>query len=121
MEFGSKSATIPICLNGKNYGLWEFILRCFIQGHELWGYIDDSEEKPKPNADNKVDETNLKKWTAKNSRVMSWILGLVEPHIGVNLRPHETAANMLTYLSTIYHHQNHARKYQLDLEIHEYS
>lgn len=63
MEFSSKNAIIPVCLNGKNYSLWEFNFRCFVQGHELWGYVDDSETKSKTVKDDKDTEnkTKLKK------------------------------------------------------------
>jgi len=122
MDFSSKGAVIPICLNGKNYSLWEFNLRCFIQGHELWGFIDGSETKPEiKTAGDETEKANLKKWVSGNSRVMSWILESVEPHIGINLRPYQTAFEMWNYLKSIYHIANEARKYQIDLEIHEYN
>ena len=47
MDIQNKIAVIPVCLNGKDYSLWEFTLRCFIMGQELWGYIDGTESKPK--------------------------------------------------------------------------
>lgn len=95
MEFPQKSAIIPVCLNGKNYPLWEFNLCCFIQGQELWGYVDGSEKKPGDS-----DKVGLKKWSSENSRVMSWILGSVEPQIAINLRPYKTATEMWKYLET---------------------
>ncbi|XP_078149675.1 uncharacterized protein LOC144544992 [Carex rostrata] len=52
---------------------------------------------------------------------MSWILGSVEPQIGINLRPYQTSVEMWNYVKTIYHHDNEAQKYQIDLEIHEYT
>lgn len=116
MEFSQKSAIIPVCLNGKNYPLWEFNLCCFIQGQELWGYVDGSEKKPGDS-----DKVGLKKWSSENSRVMSWILGSVEPQIAINLRPYKTATEMWKYLETIYHQNSDAHKFQLDMEIHEFS
>ncbi|KAJ4770269.1 hypothetical protein LUZ62_054526 [Rhynchospora pubera] len=126
MEFSAKGVVVPICLNGQNYTLWEFNLRCFIHGHELWGYIDYSEKKPilKPNAkaeDKEKYKASMKKWVSENSRIMSWILGSVEPHIGINLRAYQCAAEMWNYLKTIYHHDSDSRKYQLDVEIHAYT
>lgn len=132
MDFSSKVSVIPVYLNGKNYSLWEFNLRCFIQGHELWGLVDGSETKPETkDKEDETDQTkdkeeetvknNQKKWVSGNSRIMSWILGSVEPQIGINLRPYQTATDMWNYLKSIYHHDNEAQKYQIDLEIHEYT
>lgn len=78
--------------------------------------LDGSEKKPGDS-----DKVGLKKWSSENSRVMSWILGSVEPQIAINLRPYKTATEMWKYLETIYHQNSDAHKFQLDMEIHEFS
>lgn len=39
-------------------------------------------------------KTELAKWETYDAKTTSWILGLVEPHIVLNLRPYKTATDM---------------------------
>lgn len=83
-------------------------------GQELWGYVDGTEEKPE-------GAKELKVWNKNNAKLMSWIVSTVEPHIGINLRMHTTAASMWNYLKKLYHREDDSRKYNLSLEISEYT
>ncbi|KAF8409806.1 hypothetical protein HHK36_005885 [Tetracentron sinense] len=53
-------------------------------GQELWGHIDGSDPA-------RTEIPKLAQWTVKDARVMSWILGSVDPQIFLNLRPYKTA------------------------------
>ena len=68
---------------GKNYGTWEFQFRAFVMGKELWGHIDGSDLAP-------TELPKLAQWQVKDSRVMSWILGSIDPQIVLNLKPYKT-------------------------------
>lgn len=118
MEAITKTAVIREVFNGKNYFLWEFSLRCFVMGQELLGFLDGSEEEPD---EGKENEKALKAWKKNNAKVMSWIISTVEPHIGINLRSHTTAANMWHFLKKTYQQDNASRKYNLGLEIAEFT
>jgi hypothetical protein len=81
--FGNMLSNKGIITNwfyGKNYFFWEFHLQNFIQGKELRGYIDRTKTKP-------VGLKDQAQWISNNARVISWILGLVESDITLNLLP----------------------------------
>ncbi|XP_068639293.1 uncharacterized protein [Aristolochia californica] len=79
-------------------------------GKELWGHLDRSDPAP-------LEAKVLSKWTVKDARVMTWILGSVEPYFVLNLRPYKNAANMWKYLNKVYHQDNTARRFQLEYEM----
>jgi len=49
-----------------------------------------------------TDSTKLLQWKVKDARVMSWILGSVDPLIVLNLRPYKTAKTMWEYVKKVY-------------------
>ena len=53
MDSQNKLAIVFVCLNGKNYSLREFTLRCFIMGQKPWDYVDGIETRPR---ESKVEE-----------------------------------------------------------------
>ncbi|RVW92020.1 Retrovirus-related Pol polyprotein from transposon RE1 [Vitis vinifera] len=53
-------------------------------------------------------------WAVLDARIMSWLLGSVEPHIVTHLRPHRSAQSMWAYLKKVYHQDNDARRFQLE-------
>ena len=83
-------------------------------GKELWGHIDGSDPAP-------TETKDLAKWMVKDARVMSWILGSVDPLIVLNLWPCKSAKTMQEYLLKIYHQDNTARRFQLEYEIANYT
>ncbi|KAK0584328.1 hypothetical protein LWI29_011194 [Acer saccharum] len=99
---------------GKNYSTWEFQFQFFVTGKELWGHIDGSDPAP-------TEPKELANWKVKDARVMSWILGSVDPLIVLNLRPYKTAKTMWEYLLKVYHQDNTAHRFQLEYEIANYT
>jgi len=99
---------------GKNYSAWEFQFQLFVTGKELWGHIDGSDPTP-------TDPTKLGQWKVKDARVMTWILGSIDPLIVLNLRPYKTAKAMWDYLQKVYNQDHSARRFQLEHEIAMYS
>lgn len=57
----------------------------------------------------------------KDARVMTWILGSVDPMIVLNLRPYKTAKEIWEYLKKVYNQDNTARRFQLEYEIANYT
>jgi hypothetical protein len=51
----------------------------FVKGKELWEHLDGSSPAP-------TDPQELSIWTTKDAKIISWILGSVEPHMINNLR-----------------------------------
>ncbi|KAG6470074.1 hypothetical protein ZIOFF_071126 [Zingiber officinale] len=102
--------TLAIKFTGKNYATWEFQFRMFLKGKELWGHIDGSLMAPE-------NAKDLGQWETKDARIISWLLGSIEAHMVNNLRPFNTTKEMWDYLKRIYHQDNIARRFQLELEI----
>ncbi|KAH0751792.1 hypothetical protein KY285_004940 [Solanum tuberosum] len=71
----------------KKYSAWEFQFQQFVTGKELWGHIDESDPTP-------TDPTKLGQWKVKDARVMTWILGSIDPLIFLNLSPYKTTKAM---------------------------
>ncbi|KAF3635235.1 putative disease resistance protein RPM1-like [Capsicum annuum] len=99
---------------GKNFLSWEFQFKLFVTGKELWGHIDGADP-------GLTDPTKLGEWKIKDSRVMTWLLGSIDPLIVLNLRPYKTAKAMWDYLQRVYKQDNSARRYHLEYEIANYS
>jgi hypothetical protein len=68
-----------------------------------------------------TDSTKLLQWKVKDARVMSWILGSVDPLIVLNLRLYKTVKTMWEYLKKVYYQDNNARRFQLENDISNYS
>eukprot|EP00268_Persea_americana_P059648 TRINITY_DN7350_c1_g1_i4.p2 TRINITY_DN7350_c1_g1~~TRINITY_DN7350_c1_g1_i4.p2 ORF type:complete len:113 (-),score=15.68 TRINITY_DN7350_c1_g1_i4:355-693(-) len=64
-----------------------------------------------------TDEDKVEDWETKESQIMSWILGSVNPIFFMHLKPDKTAKEMWACMKRIYHQENSARRYQLEHEI----
>ena len=102
--------SLSIKFTGKNYAAWEFQFRMFLKGKELWSHIDGSSTAPR-------DGKEISQWEAKDARIISWILASIEAHMVNNLRSFNTAKEMWDHLKRVYHQDNTARRFQLELEI----
>lgn len=100
---------------GKNYTSWAFQFQLYLEGKELWGYVDGTEKKPKE------DDKKILAWKTKDAKIKTWILGTVEPRFILNLRLCQTAKEMWGYLKKVYHQGNSARQFQLEFEISQYT
>ncbi|XP_049394911.1 uncharacterized protein LOC125859256 [Solanum stenotomum] len=98
----------------KNYSAWEFQFQLFVIGKELLGHIDRSDPTP-------TDPTKLGQWKVKDARVMTWILGSIDPLIVLNLRPYKIAKAMWDYLLKVYNQDHSVRHFQLEHEFAMYS
>uniref|UniRef100_A0A2N9IH78 Integrase catalytic domain-containing protein n=1 Tax=Fagus sylvatica TaxID=28930 RepID=A0A2N9IH78_FAGSY len=109
-----KADNVCVRFTGKNYTAWEFQLETFLKGKALWGHIDGSSKGGSSEADKAA-------WAAKDNQIMSWILGSMEPHLILSLRPHRSAKAMWDYLKQVYHQDNNARRFHLELAIANYT
>jgi len=67
-----------------------------------------------------ADPIELGSWETKDAKVVSWLLSSIEPRMVNNLRSFNTAKEMWDLLRRIYHQDNSARKFQLELDIGNY-
>ncbi|KAF5477432.1 hypothetical protein F2P56_004072 [Juglans regia] len=107
--------TARVCqVYGKRYSTWAFQFEFFLKGKDIWGHIDGRDAAPPSNTDKSKDPVSYSSWAVLNARVMSWLLGLVEPHIVTNLLPHRSAQSMWNYLKKVYYQDNNAFRFQLE-------
>ncbi|XP_060185890.1 uncharacterized protein LOC132615322 [Lycium barbarum] len=85
-----------------------------VQSVYLVKYVDGSDPAP-------TDPIKLGQWKVQDARMMTWILGSIDPIIILNLRPYKTAKAMREYLQKVYNQDNSARRFQLEHEIANYS
>ena len=86
-----------------------------MEGKELWGRIDGSEPQPEE------DDKKILAWKTKDAKIKTWLLGSVESHFILNLKPCKNAREMWEYLQKIYQQGNAARRFQLELEISQFT
>jgi hypothetical protein len=105
---------LNVKLDGKNYFLWASYVKNFLEGQELWGYIDGSITKP-------TAGSTSSKWTTNNAKIKTWLMESVEASIAINLSPLQNAKDMWDFLARIYRVTNKARLYQLEKDLNSLS
>nr|GMD32586.1 Retrovirus-related Pol polyprotein from transposon TNT 1-94 [Ipomoea batatas] len=110
-----RSENFFVRFNGKNYSAWAFPFELFVKGKELWSHISDSAP------DKEKEKEKYAKWEVKDAQIMSWILGSVEPSILLSLKPYKTSRGMWDYLKNVYNQSNSAQRFQLELELSQFS
>ncbi|KAF5482524.1 hypothetical protein F2P56_003084 [Juglans regia] len=100
--------------NGKNYAAWSFQFQLLVKGNELWDHIDGSSMAPE-------DKDQRASWKNNDARVMYWIFGSVDPHIFLNLRLFKNVRDMWNHLKRLYTQNNAARRFQVELEMSNFS
>jgi plasmid maintenance system antidote protein VapI len=108
--------SISVQLNGENYSYWSYVMKNFLIGKDMWGYIDGTSVKPTNIMDAKYAET-LKIWNKSNSKVITWINNSVSQSIGMQLTKYDTAQEIWDHLKRLYEQSNFAKRYKLESEI----
>ncbi|KAH0682855.1 hypothetical protein KY290_021456 [Solanum tuberosum] len=99
--------------DGKNYLMWEFHFRIFVQGKSLFGILNGSTTEPNEDKEKHVSHAN-------NAHVISWILNSVHSDVALSLRPFNLAAEMWKHLKKVYSQCNHTRDFELEHTLSEY-
>ncbi|KAJ9702783.1 hypothetical protein PVL29_004492 [Vitis rotundifolia] len=108
------SASVCVKFTSTNYSTWAFQFELFLKGKDLWGHIDGTNVGKPSTFDKSQDVGSSPSWAMLDARIMSWLLGSVEPHIVTHLRPHRSTQSMWAYLKKVYHQDNDARRFQLE-------
>ncbi|CAL1380274.1 unnamed protein product [Linum trigynum] len=101
-----------IRFDGKNFPLWEFQFRTFVQGKRLLPVLLG--RKPKPP---ESDEKAFLDWEAENAQVINWLLGAVDVPTGLSLRRFESASDMWKHLVTTNCQANASCQFELELAL----
>ena len=75
-------------LDGKNYSYWSYVIRNFLKGKKLWGYVVGACVKPKSIDHDYVADIDT--WEANNEKIITLINHSVEYSIGTHLAKYET-------------------------------
>ncbi|XP_073309961.1 uncharacterized protein [Primulina huaijiensis] len=108
--------SISVQLDGKNYSYWCYVMKNFLRGKSMWGYVTGVRDKPtdQMNPDYAV---SLDVWEADNLKTITWINNSVAHSIGAQLAKYETAKKVWDHLARLYTQSNFAKQYQLETDI----
>jgi hypothetical protein len=112
--------SISVQLKREIYHYWSYVMKNFLKGKRMWGYIDGTSVKPTNNADKKDEAkyaTELETWDANNSKIITWINNSVSQSIGVQLAKYDTAKEVWDHLKRLFVQSNFAKRYQLEGDI----
>ncbi|KAJ9550333.1 hypothetical protein OSB04_014378 [Centaurea solstitialis] len=109
--------SISTQLDGKNYSYWSYVMKIFLRGKNMWGYVTGKSSKP---TDEKAANYSLlvDSWETDNSKVITWINNSVAQSIGTQLAKYDTAKEVWDHLERLYTQSNFAKQYQLETDIH---
>jgi hypothetical protein len=65
--------SVNVQLKGENYPYWSYVMKNFLMGKDMWGYIDGTSVKPMDRKDADKYTEALKTWNKNNSKVITWI------------------------------------------------
>ena len=116
---------IPVKFNGTNYLSSSFHLKNFVEGQGMLGYLDGTTPKPvagtaATSTTPVVDDKIIATWNQHNAKVITSILNSVDPSFSMALQAFTMASDMWKHMKKIYHQQNKARRFHLDIEFARY-
>ncbi|TXG60844.1 hypothetical protein EZV62_012207 [Acer yangbiense] len=108
--------SISVKLDGKNYSYWSYVMKNFLKGKKIWGYVTSTMVKPK---NEKVEDyvNLLDVWEANNSKIITWINNSVQHSIGTQLAKYDACNEVWDHLARLYTQSNFAKQYQLESDI----
>ncbi|CAN0840535.1 Retrovirus-related Pol polyprotein from transposon RE1 [Linum grandiflorum] len=109
----AKLDVVSVRFNGKNFALWEFQFRVFVQGRRLLAILDGTSSEPASDATTKIKDD----WAANNAQIISWLLSSVESGVALSLRGFTTAHEMWKHLTDLYTQTSASRKFDIEYEI----
>jgi hypothetical protein len=71
---------VSVRLDGKNYSYWSYVMRNFLKGKKIWGYVSGTYVIPK-NTEGR-DVVLIDTWEANNAKIITWINNSIEHSIG---------------------------------------
>ena len=101
--------SISVRLDGKNFTYWHYVMKNFLKGKKMWGYVTGDLGKP---SDEKAENYTalLDVWEANNSKIITWINNSVEHSIGMQLAKYDYAKEVWDHLARLYTQSNFAKK-----------
>lgn len=107
--------SVSVRLDGKNYSYWSYVMRNFLKGKKMWGYVSGTFVKPVQT--NEDYQNLLDIWEANNAKIITWVNNSVEHSIGTQLAKYETAKEVWDHLQRLFTQSNFAKQFQLENDI----
>jgi hypothetical protein len=80
--------SVSVRLDGKNYLYWSYVMKNFLKGKKMWGYVSGTYMVPKNTEER--DVALIDAWEANNVKIITWINNSIEHSIGMQLAKYET-------------------------------
>lgn len=108
--------SICVTLDGRNYSYWSCVMKFFLKGKRMWGYISGELLRPtKDDSENYADFLSV--WDLNNSKIITWINNSIEYSIRAQLTKYGTAQEVWDHLRRLYTQPNLAKQYQIESDI----
>jgi len=107
--------SVSVRLDGKNYSYWSYVMRNFLKGKKMWGYISGTYVVPK-NIEER-DAALIDAWEVNNAKIITWINNSIEHSIGTQLVKYEITNEVCDHLQRLFTLSNFVKQYQLDNDI----
>ena len=102
--------SIGVQLDGTKYSYWSYVMRQFLRGKSMWGYVIGV--RVKPTNEKATDYANLVDvWETENTKIITWINNSVTHSIGALLAKYETAKEVWDHLERIYTQSDFAKQF----------
>ena len=92
--------SVSVRLDGKNYSYWSYVMRNFLKGKKMLGYVSGTYVIPKNTEEG--DTVSIDAWEANNAKIITWINISVEHSIGTQLAKYETANEVWDHLQRLF-------------------
>jgi len=80
--------SVSVTLDEKNYSYWSYVMRNFLKGKKMWGYVSGTYMIPKNIKEG--DAVLIDTREANNAKIITWIKNSVEYSISTQLAKYET-------------------------------
>jgi len=104
-----------IVFNGKNYDLWQQVVRTALKAKNKLGFIEGTLKRLELKDRN--DPTEYNAWEMVNSMICSWIINVIDPKLHMSIAYVEMAAVMWENLRKRYAMPNTPKVHQLKTDI----
>jgi len=107
--------SVSVRLDENNYSYWSYVIRNFLKGKKMWGYISGTSMIPR-NID-KSYTALIYTWEANNAKIITWINNYVEHFIDTQLIKYKTSKEVWDHLQRLFTQSNFEKQYQLENDI----
>ena len=106
-----------IKLTNKNYSTWSVQVRSFLEGFDLYRYIDGSHPRPPKTTPAGTPNPAHATWVRQDKLLFSALIGTVDPNIASHISPSQTSAEAWKHLSDTFANSSQAHIHQIKTKL----